>query len=141
MVADRNALGRWKAPHYRYHFFDMGIAVAVDERQSKHTDIQAFEAQEMPLGGELADRVRSRRRTRVVFTSETATRRTVDQAGTDKDKTLNGRGLGGAGERSRSEVIRGVRLFCGRPSEECGAVDYGVDAAERGGQGGGLQQV
>ena len=49
--------------------------------------------------------------------------------------------MGGACEVLRAEIIDCVRLLGSRATEEGRAVDHGIDAAHRGGEGIGIQQI
>src|SRR4051794_6166865 len=104
MMADRHALCGREMSHQRDCFLNMGVTVTVDKRQPKYADVEAFQVEQITLGGEFAHRVGSGRIADVVFTSGTAAGRAIHQAGADEDESLHGRGPCSTGEMTRSEV-------------------------------------
>src|SRR5262249_30039230 len=75
------------------------------------------------------------------FTGEAATIRPVDQAGAREDEAPHGGGAGGAREALRADIVDRVRLLGRGAAEEGGAVDDGVDAAHRGRERAGVEEV
>ena len=71
------------------------------------------------------------RRARIVLTSETPSRRSIDQAGAREDEARDRRRACGVREVLRAEVVHCLRLLGRCTAEECRAVDDRVDVAHR----------
>ena len=141
VVAQRHALARGKHTHERERLLDVGVAVAIDERQSKDAHVEALDGEEKALGGELADRVGRGWGAGVVFLGKAAAVRTVDQARARENEPLHGGGTRRAREVLRPKVVDCLRLFGGRAPEEGCAMDHGIDIAHSGRERVGVQQI
>ncbi len=141
MVANGHALVGRKSAHQWDDFFDVRIAVAVDEWQPKDAHVDTLHPKKHFLSRKLAQRIRIDWIASIVFVGEAATIGSVCQPGAQENEALDICVACGRGEMSGSAFIDGMRLFRCRAPEERSAVHNRGDALDRGNKRVGIEEV